>query len=456
MTAANHFRRLFSKKNLGLIYNARTRKSGAVGIDRVRPENLVKNLSTELAVVVKKVYSGTYRFTPFKEKLISKGAESAPRVISIPTARDRIVLRALCDLLSSVFPEAVSDIPQVKIDALGKALTSGMYQEYAKIDLRKFYPSIVHDKLLKSLKIRIRKPEILALLEAAITTPTVPGQKGGKGAKRNPKGVPQGLAISNILAEIFLAKLDANMAGKPNIWYQRYVDDILILCPAGTSSKIAEDMITQLDKLDLTSHQLNEENSKSKTGDLADEFDFLGYSVSGGGLSIRKQSIHKLESAIAKIFTAYRHKLLMAKTPADKQRALDICEWRLNLRITGCIFGGKRLGWVFYFSQITDTSRLRAVDHTISTLLQRFSLAGKIGIKRLLKTFYECRRKDKTSHHYIPNFDETPIEERRKILKILLGSSKILGLSDKRVNQLFEMKISAAAKELEQDLAGAS
>lgn len=456
MTAAAHFRRLFSKKNLRRIYHDRIRESGSVGIDRVHPEALNKNLSAELTTVVKKLGSGTYRFTPFKEKLISKGSESNPRVISIPTARDRIILRALCDLLASVFPEAVSDIPQVKIDTLGRGLASGMYQEYVKIDIRKFYPSIRHDKLLKTLKVRIRKPEIRVLLEGAITTPTVPGQKGGKGAKRNPKGVPQGLAISNILAEIFLAKLDADMTGKPDILYQRYVDDILILCPAGTSSQVVDDVYARLEKLDLTPYRLNEENSKSKAGILADEFDFLGYRVACGDLSIRKQSIHKFESALAKIFTAYRHKLLMAKTPADKQRAIDICEWRLNLRITGCIFGGRRLGWVFYFSQITDTSRLRAVDHTVSSLLQRFGLAGKISVKRLLKTYYECRRKDKSDHHYIPNFDEMHTDERRKILKVLLGPGKISGLSDKMVNRLFEMKIGAAVKELEQDLGGAS
>ncbi len=422
----------------------------------MHPDSFGKNLSTELAIIVKKVSSGSYHFTPFKEKLISKGAESLPRVISIPTVRDRIVLRSLCDLLASVFPEAVSDIPQVKIDILGKAIASNNYQEYVKIDLQKFYPSIAHDKLLKALKVRIRKPEILALLKEAITTPTVPAQKGGKGAKKNTKGVPQGLAISNILAEILLRKLDADMASIPSICYQRYVDDILILCPTGRALQIAEDVITRLEALDLKSHILNGLNSKTKSGPLTGEFDFLGYGISSGDLSIRKSSTHNFESAIAKILTSYRHKLVKAKTPADKQRALDICKWRLNLRITGCIFGGKRMGWVFYFSQITSTSRLRAVDDSISSLLKRFSLDGEISVKRLLKTYYECKRKDKSGHHYIPNFDTMIVDERRKILMMLLGNRKISGLTDKRINQLFEMKISAAVKELEQDLAGIS
>ncbi|MBI2308565.1 MAG: reverse transcriptase [Rhodocyclales bacterium] len=452
MTAANSFRRKFTKKNLRIIYHERIRSSGAVGIDRVHPELLNKQLSDQLDVITTKVKAGTYRFTPFKEKLISKGAGSHPRVISIPTARDRIVLRAICDLLAEVFPEAVSEIPQTKIASLKQALVSGGYTEYVKIDLCQFYPTIPHDKLMATLRSKIRKPEILGLIESAISTPTVPEQKGGKDATPNARGVPQGLAISNLLAEIFLHKLDSEIAAKSSIWYQRYVDDILILCADGASSKVADAVCSQLEKLGVTPHRLNGPDSKSKAGKLTDAFDFLGYHIVDGKLSIKKQNIQKFESSLAKIFTAYRHKLLMAKSPADKARALAICEWRLNLRITGCIFGGRRMGWVFYFSQITDTTRLRVVDNTIGSLLRRFSLVGKIHAKRLLKTFYECRRKDKSGHAYIQNFDEMPIDERRKILVMWFGAKRIARLSDRKVNQLFEMRISAAVKELEQDL----
>ena len=454
MTAAVVFRKIFSKKRLRPIFSDRIRDSGAVGLDRVRPEALRHRLTDELDVVVRKVRSGSYRFTSYKQKLISKGAASNPRVISIPTARDRIVLRGLCDLLADVFPEAVSEIPQVKINALGKALASPKYQEYVKIDVREFYPSIDHEKLLKTLQTRIRKPEILALLEGSITTATVPEQKGGKDAARNACGVPQGLAISNILAEIFLSKLDAEMASIPRVWYQRYVDDILILCSPKKSSDLANHICARLEQLGLKPHRIAE-GSKSKAGPLTEKFDFLGYHIVSRQLSIREQTVFKFESSLAAIFTAYRHKLLAARDTREMQRAMDICEWRLNLRITGCIFGGKRLGWVFYFSQITDISRLRAVDHTIECLLRRFHLDGKIRVKRLLKTFYECRRQGTAEHRYIPNFDKMPVLERRKILTMLMGR-KLDSVSDSKINGLFEMKIGAAVKELEQDLAAVS
>jgi hypothetical protein len=64
---------------------------------------------------------------------------------------------------------------------------------------------------------------------SALAVPTVNEFKGSKHAIPNTKGVPQGLAISNILAEISLGKFDNELSSDPNIWFKRYVDDILIL-----------------------------------------------------------------------------------------------------------------------------------------------------------------------------------------------------------------------------------
>lgn len=434
----------------------RIASSRAIGLDRKRSDLYKNELTDELDRIACKVKGGEYQFTPFKEKLISKGAGAHPRVISIPTVRDRLTLRALCDLLSEVFPEAVPQIPQVKVEALREGLEAPGYDEYVKIDLSQFYPSIDHTKLLEVLKRKIRKREILHLISNAITTPTVSEQKGGKGAARSKVGVPQGLAISNPLAEIFLSGVDKEMATRSDILYLRYVDDILILCKKGQSLTVAGELCSRLESLNLKPHRVNGHESKSKCGPLLDEFDFLGYRVKNRRLSIRKQSINKFESSLAKIFTSYRHKLKLAKNPSAKKRAMDVCRWRLNLRITGCIFRGKRLGWVFYFSQITDTSRLRAVDNTVSSLLKRFFLEKEISPKKTLKTYYECRRRDKSGHSYIPNFDTMPTSVRREILVMLIGRKGISTLPDKRINQLFEMRISAAVKELEEDLANTS
>ncbi|OVE49861.1 reverse transcriptase [Chromobacterium violaceum] len=456
MSAAKKFKAIFSPRNLRRLYFDKVIQSGAIGIDRIRPHKLEPVLKAEIDVITSKVHAGTYKFTAFKEKLISKGQSVPPRLISIPTARDRIVLRALCDFLGQVFPEATMALPQVSIDALQGALASGKYAEFIKIDLKNFYPSIPHSIIFNTLKKKIRKPQILALIKASIETPTVPESKGSKGSKPNIIGVPQGLAISNVLAEIALLSIDSHYKSRADIWYSRYVDDILILTPAGAANEIAIQVFTALSSLGLTPHKPGIPGSKSKIAPLSESFNFLGYEINGGFVSIRRESILRFESSLASIFTAYRHKLARARAPEDTVAAIALCQWRLNLRITGCIFEGRRMGWVFYFSQITTTTPLRAVNRTIEVLVRRFGLERVIQPKSLIKVYYESKRKDKISHKYIPNFDSMSADEQRAVLSIVLGASKIKTLTDRRISELFKMRIGAAVRELEADLSGAS
>ncbi|WP_215777834.1 reverse transcriptase domain-containing protein [Paludibacterium sp. B53371] len=456
MSAARKFKKVFRKRSLSKIYFEKIRETGAIGIDRIRPSQLVPRLKVEIDVIIRKIFTGTYTFTPYKEKLISKGQGVPPRLISIPTARDRIVMRGLCEFLVDVFPEAALTLPQAVIDSLAKAVASGTYVEYIKIDLKNFYPSIPHHVIFRELQKKIRKSEILKLLRSAIETATVPEYKGGKGSKPNLIGVPQGLAISNLLAEIALMSIDKQFNNKPSIWYKRYVDDILILVPAGNSKAVYDQIMASLVSLGLTPHALDVPGSKTKIASLREPFTFLGYQIEGTSISIRPESIIKFESSLASIFTSYRYKLSYAKNPKDKAAALALCRWRLNLRITGCIFEGRRLGWVFYFSQITNTSCLRSVNRTIDSLLNRFALTDDIQPKSLIKTYYEGQRKNKESHNYIPNFDTMPVLQQRSILSILLGENRIRDLSDKRISELFKMRISTAVRELEADLSAMS
>ncbi len=89
-------------------------------------------------------------------------------------------------------------------------------------------------------------------------------------------------------------------------------------------------------------------------------------------------------------------------------------------------------------------------------MLRRFALTGVIQPKSLIKTYYEGRRKNKGTHNYIPNFDTMSVHQHLNIPSLLLGAARINILSDKRVSELFKMRISAAVRELEADLSGMS
>ncbi|EOV6195088.1 reverse transcriptase [Klebsiella quasipneumoniae] len=456
MTASRIFKKSFSERNLLKVYKEKIKDSGAIGIDRVRPSKLDLTIRNEIKFISKKVHSGNYKFTAYKEKLISKGANSNPRQISIPTARDRITLRALCECLTEIYPDSKLRLPHKVIDSLKVALNSGLYTEYAKIDLRTFYPSIEHTLIADVIKNKIRKSEIRKLIMSSLVVPTVSEFKGSKGVSENARGVPQGLAISNILAEISLSIFDKEINENTDIWFMRYVDDILILTPNGKAETMASHVIEKLQLLNLHPHPLNELSSKSKVGTLDETFDFLGYHISQGELLIKHESILRFESSLAKIFTAYRHAIQQAKNKRDKERAIAYCQWKLNLRITGCVFEGKRLGWVSYFSQISTTAQLRSVNHTVSHLIRRFGLSSDIKQKSLIKTFYELRRGTAETFKYIPNFDNLDVSQKRELVSMWIGKDKAKILSNSEIEKKFKFKIAKSAKELEEDISGIS
>ena len=109
LSAARAFREKFSPNGIANTYSKRLSDSRAVGLDRVDASNFVARLSSEIDLISKKALAGTYEYTKYKEKLVSRGADKAPRQLAIPTIRDRVTLRALCDYLFEVYPEARPD-----------------------------------------------------------------------------------------------------------------------------------------------------------------------------------------------------------------------------------------------------------------------------------------------------------------------------------------------------------
>ena len=121
-----------------------------------------------------------------------------------------------------------------------QSVLNGRYNGYVKIDITKFYSSINHSILLKKIKRKIRKKEALEFLVRAITTQTIPRNVSAPEKTSPKKGVPEGLSISNILADIYLSDLKKLICNKFDVAFFRYVDDILILCQADQAAKIKD------------------------------------------------------------------------------------------------------------------------------------------------------------------------------------------------------------------------
>ncbi|EBJ2439615.1 RNA-dependent DNA polymerase, partial [Salmonella enterica] len=157
MSSSTIFKKHFSTKNLKRIYKDIVSLSPAVGVDNMSHETFWRLQKDEIKTIRRKSLSGDYRFNKYKLKLISKGRGKAPREISIPTIRDKIALRAICDFLQEIYQDVVSfDLPQDMVVSVKEAISEGEYDYFMKFDVANFYPSVVHEQLIKRLRAKIR------------------------------------------------------------------------------------------------------------------------------------------------------------------------------------------------------------------------------------------------------------------------------------------------------------
>ena len=101
------FAELFKPSALIDVFQVKFAESSTKGVDRINGFQFAGRASAELTVASNKCLSGTYRFTPYLENLKTKGRAKEPRLIAIPSIRDRIVLHQLNKILAAAFPDCI-------------------------------------------------------------------------------------------------------------------------------------------------------------------------------------------------------------------------------------------------------------------------------------------------------------------------------------------------------------
>ncbi|SJZ95450.1 reverse transcriptase/maturase family protein [Photobacterium toruni] len=446
----------FTPDNLRKIYISNFALSKVTGIDSIQPRHFAKNQSKDINTIVTKVFFEEYEFTRYKEKLISKGANKYPRQIAIPTLRDRIALKALNNYLQKKLSDHLNiQVPQQATRDVKSALKTGKFETVIKIDIKDFYPTISHQILEEKLKTLGIENTAITLIRNAIST-------GFEKDKKNIIGIPQGLSISNILAEIYMNEIDEKIS-KYNIFYKRYVDDVLIFCKKNEDTNIYSHFIKEVNALKLKTHEVSDNSDKTIMQPINDEFSYLGYiynpkmddskktipikSSSKITTSIRHSSRKKFQDAIAALFTSYSN--------AGKQRSKALLFWKLNLRITGCIANKKCKGWLFFFSEIDDMLMLFNLDNMIKKLCIRHHVEYK-GVKKLTRAIHEIKH-NKWNNNYFPNFDTYNYKNMKEVISYDKGIPvHKLKLSEQDIENKFWNIINREVKSMETDISSFS
>jgi RNA-directed DNA polymerase len=389
-------------------FNLHVWPKGGRGLDRLTVEAFRAQLANQLQTINRKVHDGSYRFTPYLQKLVLKGKDDKPREIALPCIRDRVVLHQLKDYLHSELPEAVErSIPNEYVRRLVKFADS--QRDFSRLafiraDIRRFYDRVQHKPLLAKLEQRGLAPEALLLIKRALRTPTLAdgSSRSANRKARNRVGIPQGLAISNVLASLYIRQVHDFLV-QEFVVFERYVDDLLIIVESSEMESAEGLLKAKLAELGL---ELNER--KTFKGLLTDPFHFLGCLFQLPRVSVVEANRDKLLRSICAMLAEYRHRL--AKMDRPEWMTQDVLQIALvedlNERITGAIFGLRRYGWVSFYSQINDVQLLYRLDGIIRSLVAAAPGFGSApsSLKSLVRAFFESRHTPQSG--YIYNYDD--------------------------------------------------
>src|SRR5437588_6018185 len=137
-------------------------------------------------------------------------------------------------------------------------------------DLKDFFGSVEHEKLLTLVAQRIADGRVLRLIEAMLKA----GSYGKGRLFPTERGTPQGGVASPLLSNILLTPFDQEMRRKG---YQltRFADDWVITCKSAAEARAALAAATRI--LERLGVRLNPQ--KTRIVHIQQGFDFLGYRI---------------------------------------------------------------------------------------------------------------------------------------------------------------------------------
>jgi RNA-directed DNA polymerase len=354
-------------------YEVAHANGGAPGVDGVTFGAIeAAGLVEWLAGIGKALRDRSYRPDPVRRVMIPK-PNGGERPLGIPTIRDRVVQTAAKLVIEPIFeadlePNAYGYRPRRSagdaVEAVHDLLRSG-YTDVVDADLTKYFDTIPHDQLMRSVARRIVDKDILRLIKMWLKAPVEETDKDGRkrltGGKRNRQGTPQGGVISPLLANLYMNRFLKHwrlteQGRKLKAHVIAYADDFVILS-RGHAEEAKAWAGTVMTRLGLS---LNEAKTSLRNA-WQERFDFLGYSFGPHysprtgrrylGASPSKKSVARLKPRISAILHRAN------KEPWDEVRA------KLNRVLKG---------WSGYFDHGTCTPAYRAIDNHVMTRVQHF------------------------------------------------------------------------------------
>jgi RNA-directed DNA polymerase len=358
--------KVYAAGNLGASFAKVAANQGAAGVDHITVTEFADHRDTNLQQLAEHLRHGTYRPQALRRVYIPKPGSTEQRPLGIPTVRDRVVQGALRHVLEPIFerdfaahsygfrPGRSCRDALRRVDELLKA----GYHYVVDADLKSYFDTIPHDRLLERLQQKVADGRVLALVEAFLKAGILDGLRTWEPEA----GAPQGAVLSPLLSNLYLDPLDHQMAGL-GFAMVRYADDFVILCRSAEDARRALAVVqVWVAEAGLTLHP-----TKTRSVDaVADGFDFLGYHFRHGRHWPRAKSLAKLKAC------------LRAKTKRTEGRSLPCVVEDVNQTLRG---------WFGYFK------------HSVRKVFDRLDKWIRMRLRSLLRKRMKRRGRGRGTDH---------------------------------------------------------
>ena len=301
---------------------AKLRGDAAAGIDEITKEDYAKNLEENLAALVGRLHTMSYRPQPVRRVYIPKPGTDKQRPLGIPVLEDKLVQAAMVRILEPIYEQDfIEDSYGFRperschdaLRALSETVERGDIEWIVEADIKGFFDHVDHDHLMRFLNHRVGDPRMQRMVKRFL----ISGVSEDGVFTASEEGTPQGGVISPLLANMYLHYV-------LDLWYERafrkvcrgrtrlirYADDFVVCfaCQAD-AERFRRELVTRLAKFGL-------EVEPSKTKVIAfgpsaaararqegkakpETFDFLGFThycsrrKDGTGFRMKRRTARK-------------------------------------------------------------------------------------------------------------------------------------------------------------------
>jgi RNA-directed DNA polymerase len=290
--------KVYPEQTLDVAFSRVAANKGAAGVDHVTVTTFADDLGANLTDLSKELRSGHYRPQQIRRHYIPKPGSKEGRPLGIPTVRDRIVQTAVLMVLEPIFERDFAEHSygfrpgrgcKDALRQVDKLLKAG-YTFIVDADLKSYFDTIPHDRLMTLVGHKVSDGRVLSLIESFLKQGVLDGLREWTPEE----GSPQGGCISPLLSNIYLNPLDHLMA-EQGFEMVRYADDFVILCRSPEEAARALAVVQAWTA--EAGLKLHPDKTKVVDAQVAG-FEFLGYRFEKGRHYPRAKSMQKLRDTI--------------------------------------------------------------------------------------------------------------------------------------------------------------